>query len=46
LHDPEFRRIRREHLFEAGKLIRLKHDVKLLPRRLKRLPKATNLISM
>jgi len=24
LHDPEFRRIRREHLVEAGKLIRLK----------------------
>src|SRR5204863_1688864 len=29
LHDPEFRRIRREHLIEAGKLIRLKHDVAL-----------------
>src|ERR1700746_658072 len=29
LHDPEFRRIRREHLIEAGKLIRLKHDANL-----------------
>src|SRR5437870_6678261 len=29
LHDPEFRRVRREHLVEAGKLIRLKHEVKL-----------------
>src|SRR5947208_11775318 len=34
LHDPEFRRIRREHLIEAGKLIRLKHDVKLFARTL------------
>ncbi len=34
LHDPEFRRIRREHLVEAGKLIRLKHDVKLFAKTL------------
>src|ERR1700746_1080701 len=29
LHDPEFRRVRREHLVEAGRLIRLEHDVQL-----------------
>ncbi len=34
LHDPEFRRVRREHLIEAGKLIRLKHDVKLFAKTL------------
>jgi len=34
LHDPEFRRIRREYLIEAGKLIRLKHDVKLFAKTL------------
>src|ERR1700719_3985895 len=34
LHDPEFRRIRSEHLIEAGKLIRLKHDVKLFTKTL------------
>jgi 2-hydroxy-3-keto-5-methylthiopentenyl-1-phosphate phosphatase len=27
LHDPEFRRVRQEHLIETGKLIRLKHNV-------------------
>ena len=37
LHDPEFRRIRREHLVEAGKLIRLKHDVKLFAKTLETL---------
>src|SRR6266700_5156461 len=37
LHDPEFRRIRREHLLEAGKLIRLKHDVKLFAKTLETL---------
>src|SRR6266700_4230173 len=37
LHDPEFRRIRREHLIEAGKLIRLKHDVKLFTKTLETL---------
>src|SRR5467141_5042519 len=34
LHDPEFRRVRREHLIEAGKRIRLKHDVALFARAL------------
>ncbi len=32
LHDPEFRRVRREHLIEAGKRIRLKQNIHLLPR--------------
>ena len=30
LHDPDFRRVRREHLIETGKKVRLKHDVQLL----------------
>jgi HAD superfamily phosphoserine phosphatase-like hydrolase len=35
LHDPEFRsRVRREHLHEAGKRIRLKHDIEPLYRML------------
>ena len=34
LHDPEFRRVRREHLVETGKRIRLKHDVDLFARSL------------
>ena len=29
-HDPAFRNVRREHLVEAGKRVRLKNDVKLL----------------
>jgi 2-hydroxy-3-keto-5-methylthiopentenyl-1-phosphate phosphatase len=29
LHDPEFRLVRREHLIETGKRIRLKHNVAL-----------------
>jgi 2-hydroxy-3-keto-5-methylthiopentenyl-1-phosphate phosphatase len=29
-HDPEFRSVRREHLIEAGKGVRLKHNVDLL----------------
>ena len=29
-HDPAFRGVRREHLVEAGKRVRLKNDVKLL----------------
>jgi len=29
-HDPQFRSVRREHLIAAGKLVRLKDDVKLL----------------
>ena len=32
LHDPDFRRVRREHLVETGKRIRLKHDVTLFAR--------------
>src|SRR5262249_42418156 len=34
LNDPDFRRVRREHLVETGKRIRLKHDVKLFARAL------------
>jgi 2-hydroxy-3-keto-5-methylthiopentenyl-1-phosphate phosphatase len=32
LHDPDFRRVRREHLVETGKRIRLKYDVALFAR--------------
>jgi 2-hydroxy-3-keto-5-methylthiopentenyl-1-phosphate phosphatase len=32
LHDPEFRRVRKEHLIEAGKHIRLKQNIHLLPK--------------
>src|SRR5262245_47146168 len=31
LHDPEFRRVRQEHLIEVGKRIRLKQNIQLLP---------------
>ena len=34
LHDPDFRRVRKEHLVETGKRIRLKHDVSLFARSL------------
>ena len=34
LHDPGFRGVRREHLIETGKRIRLKHDVALFARSL------------
>jgi HAD superfamily phosphoserine phosphatase-like hydrolase len=34
-HDPAFRPVRREHLIEAGKRVRLKHDVPLLAEILK-----------
>jgi phosphoserine phosphatase len=34
LHDPDFRQVRREHLIETGKRIRLKHDVKLFAKAL------------
>lgn len=34
LHDPDFRQVRREHLVQTGKRIRLKHDVKLFARAL------------
>ena len=37
LHDPEFREVRREHLIETGKRIRLKHDVGLFARSLENL---------
>jgi 2-hydroxy-3-keto-5-methylthiopentenyl-1-phosphate phosphatase len=30
LHDPEFRQVRREHLVEVGKRIRLKQNIRLL----------------
>lgn len=30
LHDPEFRRVRREHLVEVGKHVRLKPNIRLL----------------
>lgn len=30
LHDPEYRRVRREHLIEVGKRIRLKENIQLL----------------
>jgi 2-hydroxy-3-keto-5-methylthiopentenyl-1-phosphate phosphatase len=32
LHDPDFRRVRLEHLVETGRRIRLKHDVALFAR--------------
>ena len=31
LHDPEFRRVRKEHLVEVGKRIRLKENIHMLP---------------
>jgi phosphoserine phosphatase len=34
LHDPEFRRVRSHHLVEAGKQIRLKHDVAMFAKTL------------
>jgi phosphoserine phosphatase len=34
LHDPEFRRVRREHLVETGKRIRLKHNVEMFAKAL------------
>src|ERR1700737_455877 len=37
LHDPDFRRVRRAHLEETGKRIRLKHDVALFARALENL---------
>src|SRR5216683_2332598 len=32
LHDPEYRRVRKEHLIEVGKRVRLKQNLSLLPR--------------
>src|SRR6202045_61845 len=37
LHDPEFRHVRRSHLVETGKRIRLKHNVALFARALENL---------
>jgi len=37
LHDPDFRRVRREHLVETGKRIRLKHHVALFAKSLESL---------
>src|ERR1700756_677782 len=34
LHDPDFRRVRKDHLIQTGKKIRLKHDVDLFARSL------------
>ncbi len=34
LHDPDFRKVRREHLIQTGKRIRLKHDVDLFAKTL------------
>src|SRR5438309_12128972 len=34
LHDPDFRRVRRQHFVETGRRIRLKHDVALFARAL------------
>jgi len=42
LHDPEFRRVRREHLVETGKRIRLKHNVQLFARTLDNLAEGYN----
>jgi phosphoserine phosphatase len=36
-HDPDFRRVRREHLVDTGKRMRLKHDVALFARALENL---------
>ena len=37
LHDPEFRRVRKEHLIEVGKRVRLKANVELLLRFLEKI---------
>jgi 2-hydroxy-3-keto-5-methylthiopentenyl-1-phosphate phosphatase len=37
LHDPEYRRVRREHLVETGKRIRLKQNIHMLARLLENL---------
>src|SRR6202023_1169721 len=42
LHDPEFRHVRREHLIETGKRIRLKHNVALFARSLESLAAGYN----
>ena len=35
LHDPEYRRVRREDLVEVGRRVRLKNNIRLLPRLLR-----------
>src|SRR5579885_1712257 len=35
LHDPDFRRVRREHLIEVGRRVRLKENIAALSRMLK-----------
>src|ERR1700745_1747470 len=42
LHDPEFRRVRQEHLVETGKRIRLKHNVALFAKALENLADGYN----
>jgi len=42
LHDPEFRRVRNHHLLEAGRQIRLKHDVALFAKTLENLTDGYN----
>src|SRR5215831_1208024 len=42
LHDPEFRRVRQEHLVETGKRIRLKHNVQQFARALESLAEGYN----
>lgn len=37
LHDPEYRRVRRDHLHEVGKRIRLKRNIPLLMKMIERL---------
>lgn len=37
LHDPEYRRVRKEHLIETGRRIRLKRNIRLLPQLLEEL---------
>jgi 2-hydroxy-3-keto-5-methylthiopentenyl-1-phosphate phosphatase len=36
LHDPDYRRVRKEHLIEVGKRIRLRQNIRLLSRLLER----------
>ena len=42
LHDPEFRRVRQEHLVETGKRIRLKHNVQQFAKALENLTEGYN----
>src|SRR5437660_1176210 len=38
LHDPDYRRVRKEHLLEVGKRIRLKQNIRLLTHLLNDVP--------